>query len=234
MSQAFLNGACLGDPELRAEVEKELALGGQIGPAVPSGLSSHAGWTLSKTRDGRPEPASNPDDMDAAPLLVGSTVGPYLIEEQIGAGGMGLVFRARDMRLDRHVAIKVIHPKAASPQMQAAFLREARLASSLNHPGIVTIYDVMSHGDMTCIIMEFVQGLPLSQLLPEDGFALVRALSTATAVGEALAAAHAAGIVHRDLKPGNILVREDGQIKILDFGLRRRLWEVLPTQILSR
>jgi len=219
--RAFLDGACLGDPELRAEVEKQLALSGQVEAAIPSDLPFREGVIPSETPNSHAEFHSSSDDAFTAPLLVGSSVGPYVIEEQIGAGGMGLVFRARDMRLDRHVAIKVIHPKSTSPQLQAAFLREARLASSLNHPGIVTIYDVMSHGNMTCIIMEFVHGVPLSHLLLEDGLPVDRALSIAKGIGEALAVAHAAGVVHRDLKPGNILMREDGQIKILDFGLAK-------------
>lgn len=154
-------------------------------------------------------------------LAAGTLVGPYEIEKQIGAGGMGVVFRAHDTRLDRKVAIKVIHPKRSSAQLQAAFVREARVISSLNHPGIVTIYDILRHERMTCIVMEFVQGIALHDAIPEGGFPVDRALSLGLAIGEAVAAAHAAGVVHRDLKPGNILIRDDGRVKILDFGLAK-------------
>ena len=154
-------------------------------------------------------------------LTTGALLGPYQIEAQIGAGGMGVVYKAHDTRLARSVAIKAVHPNSASPQLDAAFLREARLASSLNHSGIVTVYDILAHGGTTYIVMEFVPGRPLGQLIPEGGLAVERALSIAAAIGDAVSAAHAAGIVHRDLKPANILVRDDGQIKILDFGLAK-------------
>jgi serine/threonine-protein kinase len=134
---------------------------------------------------------------------------------------MGVVYKARDTRLERNVAIKVIPARISSPVLEAALLREAQLTSSLSHPGIVTIYDILFHGGTTCIVMEFVQGRPLQQLIPGGGLEIDRALSMATLIGNAIAAAHAAGVVHRDLKPANILVRDDGQIRILDFGLAK-------------
>ena len=158
----------------------------------------------------------------------GTLVGPYRVEAQIGAGGMGVVFKARDTRLDRDVALKIIHPTSSNPQLQAAFLREARLASSLNHPGIVTIYDILSIGGLTCIVMEFVSGSPLHQLIPQGGLPIDRALAIGCAIGNAVAAAHAAGVVHRDLKPANVLVRSDDSIKILDFGLAKMMATVSP------
>ena len=159
--------------------------------------------------------------MSGALLPIGELLGPYRIDEHIGSGGMGTVYRARDTRLERNVAIKVIPARNSSPVLEAALLREAQLTSSLSHPGIVTIYDILFHEGTTCIVMEFVQGRPLQQLIPEGGLAIDRALSMATLIGNAITAAHAAGVVHRDLKPANILVREDGQIRILDFGLAK-------------
>ena len=159
--------------------------------------------------------------MSGARLSIGALLGPYRIDEPIGSGGMGVVYKARDTRLERNVAIKVIPARISSPVLETALLREAQLTSSLSHPGIVTIYDILFHGGTTCIVMEFVEGQPLQQVIPEGGLAIDRALSIVTLIGNAIAAAHAAGVVHRDLKPANILVRDDGQIRILDFGLAK-------------
>ena len=159
--------------------------------------------------------------MSGALMPIGTMLGPYRIDEHIGSGGMGVVYKARDTRLGRNVAIKVIPARRSSPVLEAALLREAQLTSSLSHPGIVTIYDILFHGGTTCIVMEFVQGRPLQKLIPKSGLPIDRALSMATLIGNAITAAHAAGVVHRDLKPANILVRDDGQIRILDFGLAK-------------
>jgi serine/threonine protein kinase/Tfp pilus assembly protein PilF len=158
----------------------------------------------------------------------GSLVGPYRVEAPIGAGGMGVVFKARDTRLNRDVALKIIHPTSSNQQLQAAFLREARLASSLNHPGIVTIYDILFIRGLTCIVMEYVSGSPLHHLIPPGGLSIDRALAIGCAIGNAVAAAHAAGVVHRDLKPANVLVRSDDSIKILDFGLAKMMATASP------
>lgn len=161
----------------------------------------------------------NVPEASAALLVPGAQLGPYQIESIIGSGSMGTVYKAHDTRLQRNVAIKVIKPNSPSSTLEAPLLREAKLTSSLNHPGIVTVYDILVHGGMTCIVMEYVLGHPLHQLIPVGGFPVERALSMAMAIGDAIAAAHSAGVIHRDLKPANILVREDGQIKILDFGV---------------
>ena len=117
--------------------------------------------------------------LSGALMPIATMLGPYRIDEHIGSGGMGVVYRARDTRLERNVAIKVIPARRSSPVLEAALLREAQLTSSLSHPGIVTIYDILFHGGTTCIVMEFVQGRPLQQLIPECGLPIDRALSMA-------------------------------------------------------
>jgi serine/threonine-protein kinase len=180
----------------------------------------------------RPEPRIEGDSGQAAgegiSFAPGTLVGPYRIEAPIGAGGMGVVFKARDMRLNRDVALKIVHPASSNTQLQEAFLREARLASSLNHPGIVTIYDILFLGSLTCIVMEFVSGSPLHHVIPQGGLPIDRALAIGCAIANAVAAAHAAGVVHRDLKPANVLVKSDDSVKILDFGLAKMMATVSP------
>jgi len=158
--------------------------------------------------------------------MVGTTLGSYRIESRIGAGGMGVVYKAVDTRLDRPVAIKVMPASAlASPDRQKRFLQEAKTASSLNHPNIVTIYEINTQeGDgqpLQYIAMEFVQGETLDKLIGRKGLRVREALKYAVQIADALAAAHSAGIVHRDLKPGNIMITPQGLVKILDFGLAK-------------
>ena len=161
------------------------------------------------------------------PLQSGSHLGPYEILSPLGAGGMGEVYRARDTRLDRLVAIKVLLPeRLAREESKARFIREAKAASALNHPNIVTIYDIGA-GDIGAdqgvdyIAMELVPGKTLDQLIGRNGMRLNELLRYAVQAADALAKAHAAGIVHRDLKPGNIMVSDDGLVKVLDFGLAK-------------
>jgi Tol biopolymer transport system component len=152
----------------------------------------------------------------------GSRLGPYEVLAPLGAGGMGEVWRARDTRLSREVAIKVLPESLASdPERLKRFEKEARSASALNHPSIVTIYDVGQTDGVSWIAMELVDGKTLRELLVSGALPVKRLLQLATPVAEGLAKAHEAGIVHRDLKPENVMVTRDGLVKILDFGLAK-------------
>src|SRR5215207_8813104 len=156
-------------------------------------------------------------------LAPGSRLGGYEVLSALGAGGMGEVYRARDTRLDRDVAIKVLPAERLADEHRRRFQQEARALSSLNHPHIVTIYEVESAGDVDFIVMEFVRGSTLDQVIPARGCGVTELLRIAVPVAEALAAAHARGIIHRDLKPANLIVGDDGVVKVLDFGLAKLL-----------
>jgi serine/threonine-protein kinase len=153
-------------------------------------------------------------------LEAGHRIGAYEIVGLLGAGGMGEVYRARDTRLGRRVAIKIISKEFATDPTAAARLdREALLTSSLNHPNIVTVHDVGEENGQPYIVMEFVEGQSLHALLSSGRLKPSRAIEIASQVAEGLASAHAAGVVHRDLKPHNIMVTDDGRAKIVDFGV---------------
>jgi len=154
-------------------------------------------------------------------MNIGDALGPYRILEKIGAGGMGEVYRAEDSRLHRTVAIKILSPKHVTPDRVERFEQEARAASALNHPNILTIHDVGREGDMAYLAMEWVDGQTLRDLLRAGPIPLPKTLQLAQQIGEGLAKAHAAGIVHRDLKPENVMVTTDGLAKIVDFGLAK-------------
>ena len=155
-------------------------------------------------------------------LTPGTKLGPYEILSLLGAGGMGKVYRARDPRLGREVAIKVLPAeRVADENRRRRFVQEARAASALNHPNIVTIYEIESENGIDFIVMEYVPGKTLDALIPRQGMRLGEALRVAVPVADALAAAHANGIVHRDLKPTNVAVGSSGAVKVLDFGLAK-------------
>ena len=156
--------------------------------------------------------------------MLGSTLEHYRIESKLGVGGMGVVYRARDMHLDRAVAIKILPPdKVADPGRKLRFVQEAKAASALNHPNIITIHDIRTHNGVDFIVMEYVAGQTLAALIPSRGMRAAQAMKYAVQMADALSQAHGAGIVHRDLKPANVMVTEEGRVKVLDFGLAKLL-----------
>src|SRR5579864_8076937 len=165
----------------------------------------------------------------AGALMTGRTLSHYELLEEIGKGGMGVVYKARDTRLDRFVAIKLLPPeKMADPDRKRRFVQEAKAASALNHPNIVTIHEIDALEGVDFIVMEYVEGAPLDRSIPAKGLPLEQALAYAVQIADALAAAHTAGIVHRDIKPGNIVVTPGGRVKVLDFGLAKLLERAGP------
>src|SRR5437764_15086466 len=155
-------------------------------------------------------------------LLPGSRLGPYEILAPLGAGGMGEVYRARDPKLGRDVAIKVLPEDVAQDaERLARFDREARSLASLNHPNIVTIFSVEEAGGSRFLAMELVDGETLDILVAPGGLPLPRFFEIALPLADALSAAHERGIVHRDLKPANVMLTREGRLKVLDFGLAK-------------
>jgi eukaryotic-like serine/threonine-protein kinase len=169
-------------------------------------------------------------------LAAGTHLGPYEIQAAIGAGGMGEVYKALDTRLGRSVAIKVLPPEFSADldpstgsgssraksrdDRRARFEREAKIIAGLNHPHICTLHDVGEHDGSTYLVMEHLQGQTLADRLTKGPLPLEQALTTATEIADALAAAHRQGIIHRDLKPGNVMLTKTGA-KLLDFGLAK-------------
>jgi serine/threonine protein kinase/cephalosporin-C deacetylase-like acetyl esterase len=155
-------------------------------------------------------------------LTSGTKLGPYEIQSLLGAGGMGEVYRARDTRLERMVAIKILPARLSSnPDLRGRFEQEAKSISALHHPNICVLHDVGSQDGVDFMVMEFVTGETLDKLIPPGGLTPKLALKYAMQVADGLARAHHTGIVHRDLKPSNIMVEEDGLVKVLDFGLAK-------------
>ncbi len=155
-------------------------------------------------------------------MQAGQRIAQYEVMEKLGAGGMGEVYKARDTRLNRLAALKVLPPdRMADPDRRARFVQEAQAASALNHPNIITIYGIDRDADVDFIAMEYVAGRTLDQAIGRRGLKLQEVLRLGVQIADALAAAHAAGIVHRDLKPGNVMVTDNGNAKVLDFGLAK-------------
>src|SRR6266704_631589 len=165
-------------------------------------------------------------------LNPGTKLGPYEIESPLGAGGMGEVYRARDTRLDRTVAVKILPAHLSdNPEAKQRFEREARVISSLNHPHICVLHDVGTQDGTAYLVMEYVQGESLDARLLKGPLPLKQALECGVQICDALEKAHRAGIVHRDLKPGNVMLTATGA-KLLDFGLAKPV-TLLGAQALS-
>jgi serine/threonine protein kinase len=205
---AYLNQACGADTGLRAEIESLLAASAQ-----PALIDIPA--------------IENPDLLVTATVTMKTnlpqSISHYQVVEKIGEGGMGAVYKAVDVRLGRTVALKIVSDKHPDEdgRRKRHFEREARTASALNHPNIVTIYEFNSENGLDFIAMEYVEGQTLNKLL-EHGTPLATLLEYARQAATGIAAAHAAGVVHRDLKPSNIMVTSKGAVKVLDFGLARQ------------
>ena len=157
-------------------------------------------------------------------LTVGSRLGHYDVTALIGEGGMGQVYQATDTKLNRQVALKIL-PEAFATDLDrlARFQREAQVLASLNHPGIAAIYGIEESDDTRALVLELVEGPTLADRIARGAIPIDEALPIAKQIAEALEAAHEAGVIHRDLKPANIKVRDDGTVKVLDFGLAKAL-----------
>src|SRR5262245_42152819 len=212
--EAFLKEACAGDEELRQEVVSLLRFEARGDRFIAEPALEVAAKMVVQ------EPQS----------LIGQQLGSYQILSLLGAGGMGIVYKARDTRLNRPVAIKVLPPdRVSDPERKRRFIQEARAASALNHPNIITIHDIGSKKGIDFIVMEYVAGKTLDRLIPRKGMRQAETLKLAVQMADALTKAHSAGIIHRDLKPSNVMVTEDGVVKVLDFGLAK-LTEVERTE----
>ncbi len=157
---------------------------------------------------------------DSSSSMVGQTLGHYQIVADVGAGGMGVVYRAHDQRLDRDVALKVLPTGALSDDTARKRLRQEALAlSKLNHSNIAAVYDFNTQNSVDYLVMEFIQGQPLGRIVRHNPLAEREVLEIGAAVAEALEEAHEHGLIHRDLKPGNIMIGPKQRVKVLDFGL---------------
>ncbi len=207
---AFLVEACHGDEALLRAVQDRLQGESIVGQGVTMTLIAS------------PSPPASPHDPNDGPLAPGSMLGPYRIEQMLGKGGMGEVYRGRDTRLQRTVAIKILpRDRMSDPERKRRFLQEARSASALNHPNIVTVYDISNYNGMDFLVLEYVSGKTLGDLIPAEGLPFAEVVKYGSQVAAALTVAHAAGIVHRDVKPANVMITNEGQAKVLDFGLAK-------------
>ena len=205
----FLDQACDGNEEMRLEVELMLASNEEAGSFLNQAAANAAAGLLAE---------------EATSSLIGAQLGRYKILSSIGSGGMGEVFLAQDTLLGRRIALKLLPAEfTANHDRVRRFEQEAKAASALNHPNIITIHDIGRENDIDFIVMEYVTGKTLDRLIPSRGLKLTDVLNYSVPIADALVKAHSAGIIHRDLKPGNVIVSDEGFIKVLDFGLAKAL-----------
>jgi eukaryotic-like serine/threonine-protein kinase len=210
----FLKERCAGNEDLRREVEALLALHRQAGSFIETPIADVAAGLLKQ---------------DETDLLIGQTIGHYKISERISAGGMGEVYLATDTIVGRKAALKFLHARFTGDAMRLKrFQQEARVVAGLNHPNILTIYQVGEDAAVQYIASELIEGETLRQRLARGRIPLNEAVDIAIQVAGALAAAHSAGIVHRDVKPENIMLRPDGYVKVLDFGIAKLAEQEVP------
>ena len=158
--------------------------------------------------------------------MIGKNIAHYRVTEMLGKGGMGVVYRATDTKLNRDVALKVLPEVfARDADRMARFKREAHVLASLNHPNIASIYGLEESDGIHCLVLELVEGPTLAERIQEGAVPLEEALTIATQIAEALEAAHEKGVIHRDLKPANVKVTPEGMVKVLDFGLAKAMAE---------
>jgi Tol biopolymer transport system component len=204
----FLSEACSNDPGLRVEVESLIAWHEKTGEFIDDPAYERASWLTERKIE----------------LAVGQSIGTYTILSLIGCGGMGEVYLAQDRRLNRKVALKVLPASFTKDRDRLSrFKHEAQAASALNHPNIITIYDIQEFDSTHIIATEFVEGETLRQRLSRSALSLSETLNIAIQVVDAVSAAHKAGIIHRDIKPENVMIRPDGYVKVLDFGLAKSI-----------
>jgi serine/threonine protein kinase len=225
----------LADGTLRGErlsrAEEHLASCGAcraaLGDVSRAALASHDAMALATTVHASAASAeARGGDARPAPLLEeGQQVGRYRIVRPVGAGAMGNVYLAHDPDLDRRVAVKLLNPAAGITELRSRLLREAQAMARLSHPEVITVYDVGTYGEQLFIAMEFVEGGTLREWLAERPRSWREVVGVFLRAGRGLASAHAAGLVHRDFKPDNVLVGDDGRVRVTDFGLARAVHE---------